>query len=333
MRLIPFTNVRHRWKLLAFLAFVASPALAAQEERSPAYPVKSVRIVLPYPAGAGTDLQARAIAKRLTERFGQTVIVDNRPGANGTIAMDHVARSTPDGYTIVYGLPAQYAVNPALYPKLTYDPVRDFDPIMLVARAPLVLFTHPSVPVRTIAALIQLAKARPDSLVLASAGNGSAGHLCLEMFKSLSGARILHVPYKGAAPSMVDLISGQAQLSFLAWSTAGVHVRSGRLRALGVTSEKRAPALQDLPAIAETLPGFDIANWYGLAGPKGLPRVAIAKLNAETTRVISDSDLRQAFEREGIEFIGSSPEAFGDYLKTELVKWGKLVRMSGLKID
>jgi tripartite-type tricarboxylate transporter receptor subunit TctC len=258
--------------------------------------------------------------------------VDNRVGANGIPAMESVAKSPPDGYTLVYALPAQYSVNPALHAKLPYDPVKDFDPIMLVVRTPLVLFSHPSVPVHSIKELIQLAKRKDSNLVLASAGNGSGGHLCLEMFKLMARVNILHVPYKGAAPSMVDLIAGHAQLSFLAWSTGGPQVKSGKLRALGTTGGKRSPALPDLPAIAETLPGYDLYNWYGMAGPKGMPKPVIAKLNAELRRALSP-DVRQSFERENIETIAGTPEEFGDYIKTELVKWGKLVKSSGLKID
>jgi tripartite-type tricarboxylate transporter receptor subunit TctC len=310
-----------------------SPCATAQTAPAPAYPVKVIRIVVPYAPGAGTDLHARALAQKMTENMGQMVIVDNRAGANGTIAMDLVAKSPPDGYTLVYALPAQYAVNPALYPKLPYDPVRDFDPIMLVARVPLVLFAHPSVPAQSIRELISLSKARKDSLTLASAGNGSAGHLCLEMFKNMAGTNILHVPYKGAAPSMVDLLAGHAHLSFLAWSTAGGYVKAGKLRALGVTSAKRNSALPDLPAIGETLPGFDISNWYGFAGPKGMQKPVIARLNAEIGRALATPDLRQGFEKEAIDPIGSTPEEFGEYVKTELVKWGTLVKSSGLKID
>jgi tripartite-type tricarboxylate transporter receptor subunit TctC len=247
--------------------------------------------------------------------------------------MELVAKSPPDGYTIVYALPAQYAVNPALYSKLPYDPVRDFDPIMLVVRTPLVLFAHPSVPARSVRELVQLAKAKAGELTLASAGNGSAGHLCLEMFRLMTGTKILHVPYKGAAPSMIDLIAGHAQLSFLAWSTAGGHVRTGKLRALGVTSAQRATALPELPAIAETLPGYDIANWYGAAGPKGMPRAVVARLNAEIQRALNTPELRQGFEREAIEPIGGTPEAFGEYLRSETVKWGRLVKASGVKVD
>ncbi len=301
------------------------------------FPAKSIRVVVPYPPGAGTDLHARALAQRLTENLGQTVIVDNRGGANGVLAMEFVAKSAPDGYTLVYALPAQFSVNPALYPKLSYDPIRDFDPIMLVLRAPLVLFVHPSLPVKSVGELIKLAQgkhnSKRDHLVLASAGSGSAGHLCLELFKNLSGAQILHVPYKGAAPSMIDLIAGQAQLSFLAWSTAGGFVKSGKLRALGVTSAKRATVLPDLPAIAETLAGYDIANWYGLAAPKGVQKQILTKIHLELLRALQAADLRQAFEKEAIDLIGSSPEAFGEYLKSELVKWGALVKSSGLKVD
>ncbi len=298
-----------------------------------AYPSKTIRLVVPYPPGAGTDLHARALAQKLTENLGQSVIVDNRGGANGVLAMEFVAKSAPDGYTLVYALPAQYAVNPALYPKLPYDPIRDFEPVMLVARTPLVLFTHPSVPVKSVSELIKLAKVRRDALVLASAGNGSAGHLCLELFKNLSGTQILHVPYKGAAPSMIDLIAGHAQLSFLAWSTAGQFVKPGKLRALGVTSAKRVATLPDLPAIAETLAGYDITNWYGLAAPKSVSKQIVMKLNVEVQRVLQQPELRQAFEKEAIDIIGSSPEVFGEYLKSEWVKWGGLVKSSGLKVE
>lgn len=322
----------YRIATAAMLMLCGSP-VAAQAGAVPAYPVKSIRLVLPYPPGAATDLHARALAQKMSENLGHAVIVDNRGGANGALAMALVAKSAADGYTLVYALPAQFAVNPALYPKLAYDPVRDFEPISLVARTPLVLLTHPSVPVKSIGDLIGLAKAKPDYLMLASAGSGSAGHLCLELFKKLSATKILHVPYKGAAPSMIDLIAGQTQLSFLAWSTAGGFVHSGKLRALGVTSAKRATVLPDLPAIFETLAGYDMVNWYAMAGPKGMPKQILAKVHADILRALAAADLRQSFEKEGIEIIGSSPQAFGDYLNSELLKWGSLVKSSALKID
>ena len=223
----------HRVPMTAMLVLMSAQA-AAQS-----YPLKPVRLVVPYAPGAGADLHARALAQKMTETLGQAVIVENRSGANGTLAMEFVAKSAADGYTLVYALPAQYSVNPAVYPKLPYDAIRDFEPVTLVVRAPLILFAHPSVPVKSIADLIKLAKAKPESLVLASAGSGSAGHLCLELFKMQSGTKVLHVPYKGAAPSMIDLIAGQAQLSFLGWSTAGSFVKTGKLRALAVTSAPR----------------------------------------------------------------------------------------------
>jgi tripartite-type tricarboxylate transporter receptor subunit TctC len=319
-------------RLVAAAAFAVLALPAAAQAPAP-YPAKVIRMVVPYPPGAGTDLHARALAQKMTQSLGHPVIVDNRTGANGIPAMELVAKSPADGYTIVYALPAQFAVNPALYPKLPYDPVADFDPIMLVVRAPLVLFAHPSVPARSIKELIQVAKAKPGQLTLASAGNGSAGHLCLEMLRLMSGASLLHVPYKGAGPSMVDLVAGHAQLSFLAWSTGGGHVRSGKLRALAITQARRAAALPDLPAIAETFPGYDIANWYGAAGPKGMPRAVVTRLNAELQRALSTPELRDGFEREAIEPAGGTPEAFGEYIKTEIVKWGKLVKAANLKID
>jgi len=298
-----------------------------------AYPAKAVRLVVPYAPGAGADLHARALAQKMSESIGQAVVVENRSGANGALAMEFVAKSAPDGYTLVYALPAQYSVNPAVYPKLPYDPIRDFEPVILAVRAPLLLFAHPSVPAKSVSELIRLAKSQRGALALSSAGGGSAGHLCLEMFKIMAGVDILHIPYKGAAPSMVDLIAGQAQLSFLAWSTAGIYVKTGRLRVLGITSARRSAVLPELPAIAETLPGYDITNWYGIAGPKGMHKPAVTRLNAEIVKAMAAPDLRQTFEKEAIEIIGSSPEAFGEYLKSELVKWGRLVKSSGLKVD
>ena len=312
---------------------VALMSGAALHASAQSYPSKSIRIVVPYSPGAGADLHARAVAQKLTENLGQPVIVDNRSGASGVLAMEFVARSAPDGYTLVYALPAQYSVNPAIFPKLGYDPIRDFEPVMLMVRAPLLLFAHPSVPTKSVPDLVQLAKAKPDSLVLASAGSGSAGHLCLEMFRTMSNTQILHVPYKGAAPSMIDLIAGQAQLSFLAWSTAGGFVSSGKLRVLGVTSARRASALPHIPAIAESLPGYDITNWYGVAAPRNTPPAIVNRINVALSRVLSAPELKQAFEKEAIEVIGSSPEVFGEYLKTELVKWARLVRSGRLKVE
>ncbi len=312
----------------ASVAAQSTPANAAA-----AYPTRSIRLVVPYPPGAAADLQARTMAQKVSESLGQQVIVDNRGGANGIISMESVAKSPPDGYTITYALTEQYVINPNLYPKIPYDSVKDFAPISLMIRSPYIMFEHISVPAKTMEELIALAKAQPGKLTFASAGNGATGHMCLEMLKSITGVNITHVPYKGAAPALIDLLSGQAQLSFLAWSTAGQYVKNGQLRALAVTTAKRAPVLPDIPALAETLPGFDVAVWYGLAAPAGTPRPIINKLNSEFIKALSIPELKRDFERSAMEPLGTTPEQFGDFIKTEMVKWNKLVKVSGAKVD
>mgnify|MGYP003338502083 FL=1 len=297
------------------------------------YPSKPVRFVVPYTPGGGPDLMARALAQRLTENMGQSFIVENRAGAGGNLGMEFVARAAPDGYTIALALTAQYVVNPALYPKLPYDPVKDYAPIMLVARNPYVLIVHPTVPAKSLKELLALAKARAGQLTFSSSGNGSGAHLSGEMLKTMGGVNMLHIPYKGAGALLPDLIAGQVHLSFVTWSSVGPHVKSGRLRALGVTTVKRSPALPDLPAIAETLPGYDLPVWYGIVAPAGTPREIITRLNAELLKVINLPDFKQRIEVDAVEPIGSTPEQLGDYIRAELVKWAKIVRDSGAKVD
>ena len=298
-----------------------------------AYPTKPIRLIVPYPAGGGSDLLARPLAQSLTETFGQQVIVENRGGAGGNLGMELVAKSPPDGYTLVLGLTAQYAVNPSLYPKLPYDPVKDFAPVALLVRNPYVLSVHPSLPVRSAKELIALAKTRAGQLVYSSAGNGSGAHLCGEMMKTMAGINVVHVPYKGAAPAITDLISGQVQYSFLAFRSSGPHIKSGRLRALAVSTAKRSPALPDLPAVAETLPGYDLPVWYGVAAPAGTPREIVARLNAEILRTLATPDSRKRMAMDAAEPIGGTPEQFGDYIRSEIVKYAKIVKESGAKID
>jgi tripartite-type tricarboxylate transporter receptor subunit TctC len=322
---------------MAGLGFcVAALALlsgAAEAQSGAAYPMKPLRFVVPYVPGGGTDLMARALAQRMSESMGQSVIVDNRAGAGGNLGMELVAKSPPDGYTIALALTAQYVVNPALYPKLPYDPVRDYAPIMLVARNPYVLVVHPTVPANSVKELLTLAKARAGQLTFSSSGNGSGAHLSGEMLKTMAGVNMLHIPYKGAGAQMPDLIAGQIHLSFVTWSSVGQYVKAGRLRALGVTTLKRSPALPELPAIAETLPGYDLPVWYGIVAPAATPREIVTRLNAEILRVINTPDFRQRIEIDAVEPIGSTPEQFGDYIKVELVKWAKIVKDSGAKID
>ncbi|MCC7486697.1 MAG: tripartite tricarboxylate transporter substrate binding protein [Burkholderiales bacterium] len=300
---------------------------------APTYPARPIRLVVPLPPGGGVDWMARQTAQKLGERIGQQVIVDNRAGASGNIGMEVVAKSTADGYTLVLGLTAHYAVNPSLFAKLPYDPVRDFAPVMLVAATPLVLLVHPNVAARSVKELVALARARGGKLAYASGGNGSASHLAGEMLKSMAGIDMLHVPYKGLAPAIAALVGEQVQVSFGVWSADSGHVKAGRLRVLAVTTAKRSRALSDLPSIAETVPGYDLSVWYGVAAPARTPREVVQKLNSELLRVLADPEYRQRIEAEGIEPIGSTPEQLGDYIKSETAKWAKVVRESGVKLD
>ena len=312
---------------LGIMLIVALPVLAQS------YPVKPIRLVLPYPPGGGTDVIARPLAQKLTEQLGQQVIVDNRGGAGGNIGMEFVAKSPADGYTLLFALTAQYAVNPSLYPKLPYDPVRDYAPISLLANAPYLLVVHPALPAKSVAELVALVKARPGQLSYSSSGNGSGAHLAGEMLRSLARVEILHVPYKGAGPAMPDLIAGQVQLSFITYTAAGPHIKTGRLRALGVTTAKRSPTLPDLPAIGETVAGYDSAVWYGFAAPAGTPSEIVSKLNAEVLRVLAAPDFRSRITLEAVSPIGSTPEEFGSFMKSEIVRWAKVVKDSGAKVD
>ena len=312
---------------LGIMLIVALPVLAQS------YPSKPIRLVLPYPPGGGTDVIARPLAQKLTEQLGQQVIVDNRGGAGGNIGMEFVAKSPADGYTLLFALTAQYAVNLSLYPKLPYDPVRDYAPISLLANAPYLLVVHPALPAKSVAELVALVKARPGQLSYSSSGNGSGAHLAGEMLRSLARVEILHVPYKGAGPAMPDLIAGQVQLSFITYTAAGPHIKTGRLRALGVTTAKRSPTLPDLPAIGETVAGYDSAVWYGFAAPAGTPLEIVSKLNAEVLRVLAAPDFRSRITLEAVSPIGSTPEEFGSFMKSEIVRWAKVVKDSGAKVD
>ena len=312
---------------LGIMLIVALPVLAQS------YPSKPIRLVLPYPPGGGTDVIARPLAQKLTEQLGQQVIVDNRGGAGGNIGMEFVAKSPADGYTLLFALTAQYAVNPSLYPKLPYDPVRDYAPISLLANAPYLLVVHPALPAKSVAELVALVKARPGQLSYSSSGNGSGAHLAGEMLRSLARVEIVHVPYKGAGPAMPDLIAGQVQLSFITYTAAGPHIKTGRLRALGVTTAKRSPTLPDLPAIGETVAGYDSAVWYGFAAPAGTPLEIVSKLNAEVLRVLAAPDFRSRITLEAVSPIGSTPEEFGSFMRSEIVRWAKVVKDSGAKVD
>jgi tripartite-type tricarboxylate transporter receptor subunit TctC len=298
------------------------------------YPAKPIRIVVPFPAGGIADLFARLIGQKFNEAWGQPAVVENRPGAGGNIGAEHVAKAPPDGYTLVMGSIGTHSVNVSLFSKLGYEPLRDFVPVALVMEAEGLLVLHPSVPVRSVRELIALAKTRPGQLSYASAGNGTAGHLSGELFKSMAKVDMVHVPYKGNVPAIVDLIAGQTSLLFATMPTVLPQVQAGRLKALAVTGSSRSPAAPELPTIAEAaLPGYSVTNWIGLFAPAGTPRDIVSKLNAEAIRIMQAPDIQKRLVNEGAKFTPLSPDDFGAFVKSEITKWAAVVRAAGIRVD
>jgi len=298
------------------------------------YPAKAVRMIVPFPAGGATDIVGRLVAQKLSESWGHQVIVDNRGGAGGTIGSEVAAKSPPDGYTILVGTSSTHAVAPSLYTKLGYDPVRDFAPVTLIANATILLAVHPSVPARNVRELIALAKRQPNALSFASSGNGGISHLVGEHFKSVAGIDMLHVPYKGDTPALVDLASGQVHLMFGTAVSFLPYVTSRRLNALAVTNPKRSPIVPDVPTVAESgLPAFEALQWFGVLAPAGTPREIIARLNGDITKTLRLPDVRERMATLGAEIVGSSPEQFASFQKADAAKWAKVVKQSGAKID
>jgi tripartite-type tricarboxylate transporter receptor subunit TctC len=296
------------------------------------YPVKPVRIVVGYPPGGPTDMIARTVAQKLTLAFGQQVIVDNRPGASGMIGAELAVKAPPDGYTLLT-VPITYAVVPSVYPKMPYDAEKDLAPVALVAAAPFILVVHPTLPVKTVKDLIALAKSRPGQINYASASTGGMPHLAGELFNIMAGVKLVHIPYKGAAPATIDLLAGQVSLMFNNMLSAMPHVKSGKLRAIAVTSAQRSRAVPDLPTVAETVQGFAASGWYGAFAPAATPRDIIAKLNAEINRAMRLPDVAQRLAGDGVEGVTMTPGEFGAYLHNEIVKWGKVVKISGATVD
>jgi tripartite-type tricarboxylate transporter receptor subunit TctC len=313
---------------------VAALVIACAPAWSQTYPAKPIRLVLPYPPGGGSDTIARPLAQRLTESMGQQVVVDNRGGGGGAIGMEHAAKAPADGYTIVMALTAQLAVNPSLFKQLPYDPVKDYAPITLLAEGPYVLVVHPSVPVKSVKALVALARQRPNDLTYASSGNGSGGHLAAELLNNMTGIKMLHVPYKGGGPALVDLISGQVQVLFGTWASGRGHIQSGRIRALAVSTAKRPKAIPDLPTIAESgVPGYDAGVWYALLAPAGTPPAIVDRLNREMLNVLKRPDYAKLLFDAAIDPIGSTPQELAAYIRSEMAKWAKVVREAGIRID
>jgi tripartite-type tricarboxylate transporter receptor subunit TctC len=317
-----------RWALGALFACIATVASAQ------GYPNRTIRLVVPFPAAGTTDILARAAAQKLTEAFGQSVVVDNRAGAAGNIGSDLVAKSAPDGYTLLMGTVGTHAINPSLYSKMPYDHVKDFVPVVLVAGVPNVLVVNPALPVNSVADLIKLAKDKPGQINFASSGSGTSIHLSGELFKTMAGVDITHVPYKGSSPALVDLIGGQVQIMFDNLPSALPQIKAGKLRAIAVTSLKRAPVLPDVPTISESgLPGFEASSWFGVLAPAGTPAPIVARINAEVNKWLQSADARERLLSQGAEAVGGSPEQFGNFIRAESEKWAKVVKASGAKVD
>ena len=297
------------------------------------FPSRAIRIVVPFPPGGTSDILSRAIGQKLTEEWGQQVITDNRPGAAGNIASDYVAKSKGDGYTLYINTVGTHAINPAIYAKLTFDPLKDFTAITNLVNLPSLLLVHPSVPVKNVKELIALAKRRPGDLLYSSAGSGAQPHLTAEMFKSMAGVSLLHVPYKGAGPQMIALISGEAALTFATAPSGVPLVKNGQARAIGVTSPKRIPALPEVPAISETLPGYIAVGWNGLMGPAAMPALVLEKIHATVSKIVRQPEMRDKLIGLGAEPALSTPAEFADLIKSEIVKWAKVVKDSGAKLD
>jgi tripartite-type tricarboxylate transporter receptor subunit TctC len=298
------------------------------------YPSRPIRLIVPSTPGGSVDMLARTIGPRLNERWGQQVVIDNRSGAGGVIAAELTAKAPPDGYTLIMATIASMATNVSLSRNLPYDPVRDFAPITLVASQQLVLLANPGFAAKSVSELIQLAKAKPGQIAFATAGNGTGGHLTGELLKLLAGIDLLHVPYKGSAPALVDVISGQVPLTFISVITGLPQIKSGRVRALAVSGTRRSPALPEVPTMLEAgVRGFESSTWYGVLAPKATPRGVVMKLNGEIVAILRLPEVKDRLLAEGAEPVGNSPEQFGEFIKSEIAKWGKVIRVAGLRAE
>jgi tripartite-type tricarboxylate transporter receptor subunit TctC len=321
--------MRLRFCALSVLAIFASGSVVAQT-----YPVKPIRFIVPFAPGGTTDFMARTLAQKISESWRQQVIVDNRAGGSGTIGVQLAARAAPDGYTILFASSSTFATAPALTPKLPYDPIKDFAPITLAVLAPNMLTATPALPAQSLAELIQLAKAKPGQITFASPGVGTASHMAGELLNRAAGIRMLHVPYKGGGLAVSDLVGGQVQLLFGSISTSVPLVRTGKLRALAVTSAKRVSAVPDVPTIAESgYSGYEVVQWFGIAAPAGTPRVLVDKLREEVVRILAMDDTKAVLTRQGLEGVGSTPEEFGAYIRSELAKWSRAFKELGLQAE
>ena len=316
---------------LLIAALLFSMSFAGSVTCAQSYPSKPIRLIVPYPAGGGTDIVARLLAQKLTDAFGQQIVIDNRGGANAIIGTELGAKASPDGYTLLFALPANVAVNPGLYSNLPYDPIRDFAPVAQINTFAMLLVSHPSLPASTVAELLQLARARSGKLNFASSGEGSGPHLSMELFKSMTKTDITHIPYKGGGPAVNDLVAGQVQLMTGTLMSTLPFVRANRLKALGVTSTRRSQAAPDVPAIGETVSGYDFSNWHGILAPRGTPAPIIERLSVEMRKVLRSRDVRERLASQGADAVDGTPDEFTVFIRTEIVKYQQLLTSAGIR--
>src|SRR5437764_14299476 len=316
-------------RILLVLALLALPAGLAQSQQ---YPTKPVRIIAPFAPGGGTDFIARLIAQKLTERLGQQVIVENKPGAGGNLGAEFAVKSPPDGYTLLL-IAGSYTVNPSIY-KLSFDPVNDITPLVQLSQGPFVVAVHPSVPAKTLRELIDYARKEPDKLSYASAGSGSITHLASELFLDMAKIRIVHVPYKGTGPALNDTIAGNTQLIFGSVATSLQFIKSGRLRGLAVTTPQRIAAAPELPTVAEAgVPGYQVVLWHGLVGPKGLPANVVERINQVANDALKSKDVADVLASDGVTPAGGSPDQFREVIRNDIARWSEVVKKANIKID
>jgi tripartite-type tricarboxylate transporter receptor subunit TctC len=319
--------------ILRYLIAFPLVLLGTQAALAESYPKKPITIVVPYPPGGPTDIVARVVGQKLGERLGQQVIVDNRPGAGGNIGAALVARAAPDGYTLLLGTTA-HAINPSVFPALNYDILNDFSPVVLLTSLPLVVITNASVPVKNVQELVALAKSKQGQLTYASSGNGQSTHLAAELFKTMTGVSMTHVPYEGSAPALTDVAGGQVSVMFDTMLSAMPHIKSGRLKALAVTSARRSVSAPELPTVAESgVPGYEAVAWSGLLAPAHTPPEIVAKLNTEINVILGQPDVQKRFLNDGAEPVGGSPEQFSTHISSEVQKWATVAKLSGAKVD
>lgn len=307
---------------------------AAAQAAATGFPVRPVRFIVPNAAGGSTDLVARSVALKLSESLGQQVVVDNRPGSGGIIGTELVAKAVPDGYTLLMGTIGNIAISPHLYRKLSYDPVRDFAPITQLASAAYMLVTHPSLPVSSVKALVALARSKPGQVSYASAGSGTGSHLSAELFRSVSAVELIHIPYKGGTPALIDVMAGHVQVMFNGIPSSMPHLKTGRIKGLAVTTARRSPAAPELPTIAEAgFPGAESTSWTGVLAPAGTPAAIISQLHGEIARVLQNPEVKTRLSADGAVPVGSNPVEFAAYIRSELAKWGNVVKASGATVN